>query len=45
MTSNPLDDLVYVALARSGWACRCFTADSRLLSRVGHLPFVRALPA
>ncbi|HWH27773.1 MAG TPA: type II toxin-antitoxin system VapC family toxin [Mycobacteriales bacterium] len=39
---HPLYDLVYVALAER-LQLPLVTADSRLLARVGHLPFVRAL--
>lgn len=40
---HPLYDLVYVALAER-LRLTLVTADARLLSRVGHLPFLQALP-
>lgn len=40
---HPLYDLVYVALAER-LRLPLVTADARLLSRVGHLPFVQPLP-
>ena len=40
---HPLYDLVYVALAER-LRLALVTADGRLLNRVGHLPFVQALP-
>lgn len=40
---HPLHDLVYVALAER-LRLPLVTADSRLLTRVGHLPYVQPLP-
>lgn len=39
---HPLHDMVYVALAER-LRLELITADTRLLERVGHLPFVRSL--